>query len=188
MMKASWFLLAGIAVSGGVLGACATGGSDTTDGLGGGTPAAHEDAGIDAGSGFVPSGDDEDASMQEPTPTPGDDAGSSPSGDDASATTDDAAAACGASTCATGCCDTSGTCQGGTTALACGTAGGACQPCGLGQTCSAGVCGTAAPPPASDAGMCANLGCIDIFDCAIFHGAQFTPCGFTQCKNLICSP
>lgn len=49
------------------------------------------------------------------------------------------------------------------------------------------------PPPApSDAatladGMsCGNLGCFDVFDCAIYHAAQFGPCGFTKCVNLIC--
>jgi hypothetical protein len=42
----------------------------------------------------------------------------------------------------------------------------------------------------ADAGaaMCANLGCFDVFDCAIFHAAQFGPCGFTQCVNLVCTP
>ena len=34
--------------------------------------------------------------------------------------------------------------------------------------------------------MCANLGCFDVFDCAIYHAAQFGPCGFTACVNLIC--
>ena len=33
---------------------------------------------------------------------------------------------------------------------------------------------------------CANLGCFDVFDCAIFHPAEFGPCGFTQCVGLIC--
>jgi hypothetical protein len=47
------------------------------------------------------------------------------------------------------------------------------------------------PPPAttsstSDAMSCANLGCFDVFDCAIFHPAEFGPCGFTQCVGLIC--
>ena len=52
--------------------------------------------------------------------------------------------------------------------------------------CSALTCMT--PPPASDAGTCANLGCIDFLDCVLFHGPQVTPCGFTQCKGLVCSP
>jgi len=47
------------------------------------------------------------------------------------------------------------------------------------------------PPPAmstsaSDAMSCANLGCFDVFDCAIFHPAEFGPCGFTQCVGLVC--
>jgi hypothetical protein len=33
---------------------------------------------------------------------------------------------------------------------------------------------------------CANLGCFDVFDCAIFHPAEFGPCGFTKCVNLTC--
>lgn len=45
------------------------------------------------------------------------------------------------------------------------------------------------PPPADpgDGGMCANLGCFDVFDCAIYHAAQFGPCGFTQCVGLVCT-
>jgi hypothetical protein len=39
-----------------------------------------------------------------------------------------------------GCCDASGTCQGGSLATACGTRGATCQPCGAGTTCSLGVC------------------------------------------------
>jgi hypothetical protein len=35
--------------------------------------------------------------------------------------------------------------------------------------------------------MCANLGCFDVFDCLIYHAAQFGPCGFTQCVGLVCS-
>jgi hypothetical protein len=53
--------------------------------------------------------------------------------------------------------------------------------------------GSLFPPPApptmtspSDAMSCANLGCFDVFDCAIFHPAEFGPCGFTQCVGLIC--
>jgi hypothetical protein len=34
--------------------------------------------------------------------------------------------------------------------------------------------------------MCQNLGCIDIFDCAIFHPQQAVACHFTACVNLIC--
>jgi hypothetical protein len=48
-----------------------------------------------------------------------------------------------------------------------------------------------APPEAgmaasADAATCSNLGCFDIFDCAIYHPAEFGPCGFTQCVNFIC--
>jgi hypothetical protein len=45
------------------------------------------------------------------------------------------------------------------------------------------------PPPGtsgSDAMSCANLGCFDVFDCAIYHAAEFGPCGFTQCVDLVC--
>jgi hypothetical protein len=65
----------------------------------------------------------------------------------------------------------------------------ACASCGSG-VCLAGACSSPAPPPATDAGsggMCANLGCFDIFDCAIYHPAEFGPCGFTQCVGLICT-
>jgi hypothetical protein len=64
----------------------------------------------------------------------------------------------------------------------------ACASCGSG-TCFAGACSTPAPP-ATDGGagdMCANLGCFDVFDCLIYHAAQFGPCGFTQCVGLVCS-
>ncbi|MFT3839945.1 MAG: hypothetical protein QM723_23360 [Myxococcaceae bacterium] len=40
-----------------------------------------------------------------------------------------------------GCCDSSGTCQGGFLANHCGTAGAACVECPLGQSCAAGHCG-----------------------------------------------
>jgi hypothetical protein len=147
-----------------------------------------------------------DAGTSSPAPTgnentspPPADTSTSPAGDDASAAVpgDDASpgpndsAACGPSTC-TGCCNASGACAGGGDLTACGTAGAACQTCGLFQTCQSGTCGTstATPPPAGDAGgdMCANLGCFDIFDCAIYHSAQFGPCGFTKCDGLICKP
>jgi hypothetical protein len=48
----------------------------------------------------------------------------------------------------------------------------------------------AAPPPAdapaSDGLSCHNLGCFDVFDCAIYHPVEFGPCGFTQCVNFVC--
>ena len=47
---------------------------------------------------------------------------------------------CSASTCATGCCDASGTCQAGTQTLACGIAGGTCSSCTLAQQCIQGTC------------------------------------------------
>jgi hypothetical protein len=40
------------------------------------------------------------------------------------------------------------------------------------------------PPPPADAGMCANLGCFDVGDCAIYHAAQFGPCGFTAVRRV----
>ncbi len=43
-----------------------------------------------------------------------------------------------------------------------------------------------ADAPASDGLSCHNLGCFDVFDCAIYHPAEFGPCGFTQCVNLVC--
>lgn len=44
----------------------------------------------------------------------------------------------------------------------------------------------ASAPGSADAMSCANLGCFDVFDCAIFHPAEFGPCGFTQCVGLVC--
>jgi hypothetical protein len=38
--------------------------------------------------------------------------------------------------------------------------------------------------PASDAAECENLGCFDVFDCAIFHLGN--ECAFTACVNFIC--
>jgi hypothetical protein len=39
------------------------------------------------------------------------------------------------------------------------------------------------PPPA---GMCENLGCFDIFDCAIFHPDEAAVCNFTDCVDFVC--
>jgi hypothetical protein len=50
------------------------------------------------------------------------------------------AAVCSPATCATGCCDASGTCQSGSSNLACGAAGAACVSCDLGATCTFGQC------------------------------------------------
>jgi hypothetical protein len=36
--------------------------------------------------------------------------------------------------------------------------------------------------------MCENLACFDIFDCALYHLAEFGPCGFTKCDGFICKP
>ncbi|MFZ5438945.1 MAG: hypothetical protein ACOZQL_02995, partial [Myxococcota bacterium] len=47
---------------------------------------------------------------------------------------------CDSSTCATGCCDAKGLCQGGATPTACGSFGAACQACQLGFQCQLGVC------------------------------------------------
>ncbi len=47
----------------------------------------------------------------------------------------------------------------------------------------------ASPPadaPAGDGLSCSHLGCIDVFDCAIYHPVEFGPCGFTQCVNFVC--
>jgi hypothetical protein len=44
----------------------------------------------------------------------------------------------------------------------------------------------ALPDAGTDGLVCANLGCFDFFDCAIFHPAEVGPCGFTKCVNLIC--
>ncbi len=48
---------------------------------------------------------------------------------------------CTPSNCA-GCCDSTGSCQGGSASVACGTAGAACTECSLGQTCTFGQCGS----------------------------------------------
>ncbi|MBL8922987.1 MAG: hypothetical protein JNJ54_29325 [Myxococcaceae bacterium] len=45
---------------------------------------------------------------------------------------------CNTTTCSTGCCDATGTCQMGNTNSACGARGGACTACGLGSVCMFG--------------------------------------------------
>ncbi|MDP1828850.1 MAG: hypothetical protein Q8L48_36655 [Archangium sp.] len=47
---------------------------------------------------------------------------------------------CDPSTCATGCCDDKGLCQGGATTLSCGSFGSMCQACSVGLTCQLGSC------------------------------------------------
>ncbi len=49
---------------------------------------------------------------------------------------------CNAETCATGCCDTMGKCQGGAELTACGTGGAKCGACGEGQLCTDKACVT----------------------------------------------
>ena len=39
------------------------------------------------------------------------------------------------------------------------------------------------PPPA---GMCENLFCFDVFDCAIFHIDEAAVCNFTDCVDFVC--
>ena len=47
---------------------------------------------------------------------------------------------CGPTTCASGCCDANGECQGGASVAACGQRGDECRTCGTGLACSAGQC------------------------------------------------
>jgi hypothetical protein len=42
-----------------------------------------------------------------------------------------------------------------------------------------------AAKPSGDGGMCENLVCFDIFDCAIFH-PDALDCGFTKCEGFVC--
>lgn len=48
--------------------------------------------------------------------------------------------ACGPSTCSTGCCDSTGTCQAGSTTFACGSSGTACVSCSAAEVCASGGC------------------------------------------------
>lgn len=47
---------------------------------------------------------------------------------------------CSPSSCASGCCDSSGVCQSGIAATACGIGGASCRLCSLGETCQQGLC------------------------------------------------
>ncbi|MBL8937644.1 MAG: hypothetical protein JNM69_23985 [Archangium sp.] len=47
---------------------------------------------------------------------------------------------CSATTCPTGCCDSSGLCQSGSSTSACGSKGTACAACGVTASCVAGAC------------------------------------------------
>jgi len=55
------------------------------------------------------------------------------------------APACDATSCASGCCDSSGTCQKGTEDTACGTGGQVCQTCTSSEICSNNQCGAKGP-------------------------------------------
>jgi hypothetical protein len=43
--------------------------------------------------------------------------------------------------------------------------------------------GNTTPPPA---GMCENLFCFDVFDCAIFHLEEAAVCNFSDCVEFVC--
>ena len=205
MTKISLSILTGFVIFGGFVG-CASQPTDTSLGNNGGnTPTRKSDAG---GSSFVPSPspspstdfDSGSGSDDATAVVTGDDAANEASGDDGAAQNEasgddaptdagstpptDAVASCGPSTC-NGCCDATGTCVGGNDPTACGTGGATCQSCGAVTTCQSGACSSGGT---TDGGgdMCANLGCIDVFDCIIYHAAQFGPCGFTKCDGLIC--
>ena len=51
--------------------------------------------------------------------------------------------ACGAKTCASGCCDSGGVCRAGTDVGNCGASGNKCVKCGLSETCTKGTCNNA---------------------------------------------
>jgi hypothetical protein len=41
----------------------------------------------------------------------------------------------------------------------------------------------------TDGGLtCENLACFDVFDCLLYHPAEFGPCKFTKCDAFICKP
>jgi hypothetical protein len=77
----------------------------------------------------------------------------------------------------------------GSTSSASGGAGGAGgdasedDPFGLGGDPTSPGADPNNPPPA---GMCENLGCFDIFDCAIFHPDEAAVCNFTDCVDFVC--
>ncbi|MDX2014746.1 MAG: hypothetical protein SFW67_31400 [Myxococcaceae bacterium] len=60
-------------------------------------------------------------------------------------------ARCSVATCG-GCCDATGTCQGGNSLAACGLQGNMCSVCGIGQACVTGACTTASATGGGSAG------------------------------------
>jgi hypothetical protein len=68
---------------------------------------------------------------------------------------------CGPSSCATGCCDSTGSCVAGTATNACGGGGNSCSVCSTGQACQAGLCGnnTDGGCTPSPAGTCFPTSC-----------------------------
>ncbi len=115
--------------------ACATEGPGEGDTLGdGGGVTTAKDAGGSGSSG---------ASSSSGTSSNGasSSSGTSSGGDDATGGDDSSPVGCDALSCSTGCCDSTGMCQGGTDPGVCGTAGAACTDCTTsGGTCSSGTC------------------------------------------------
>jgi hypothetical protein len=74
-----------------------------------------------------------------------------------------------------------------------GTAGVGGSGMGAAGVGAAGIFGFPAPADAGaadvgDGGMCANLACFDVFDCALYHPNEYGPCKITKCEALICKP
>lgn len=66
---------------------------------------------------------------------------------------------CDAQTCATGCCDSVGTCRAGNAFTSCGSGGAACRVCESNQACTAGACtGGSGGDAGADAGVDAGSG------------------------------
>ncbi len=109
-------------------------------------------------------------------------------------------ATCGASNCATGCCDSAGKCVNPTTTAACGSVGQACVACTGTDVCTGGRCvaggtdaGTCTPGDCRCDGMCVT-GCCDTVQGTCLTGRSPTACGINgqSCQScgssIACNP
>jgi hypothetical protein len=98
------------------------------------------------------------------------------------------AAACGPSTCPTGCCDASGTCRTGQDTRACGSIGGRCSDCvanGFSLCNSAGVCGR--DDPACSPSTCSGCCALDEGRQRCLSGTEPAACGRTGARCASCT-
>jgi hypothetical protein len=121
---------------------CACGGGGGPDGYLGFVALSGDDAGPSSSSSTADgSGSGDAASYGAGSASSGGSSGSNSGGQSSAGDDAGAPGVCDRSTCARGCCDSTGTCQSGALDIACGVGGGACLSClSFGQTCVSFAC------------------------------------------------